>query len=169
MVGVTEARSPMEQVVDLALYAPIGLVLEAQRLLPTFIARGRQQVEMAKVLGRFAVQQGQSQATQRLGKSQGQVGSILGGLGLTSAHVSAEGPPLVSDPEASEPGPVAAPRSSAASGDLAISDYDSLAASQVIPRLSGLAADELAAVRTYEQGHRGRKTILGKINQLSGE
>jgi hypothetical protein len=51
---------------------------------------------------------------------------------------------------------------------LAIPGYDSLSASQVLPRLEGLAADELEAVRAYEAEHRGRKTILGRIAQLQG-
>ena len=50
--------------------------------------------------------------------------------------------------------------------ELAIADYDSLAASQVIPRLPALSADELEAVRAYEAEHRGRKTVLTKISQL---
>ncbi len=49
---------------------------------------------------------------------------------------------------------------------LAIPDYDSLAASQVVPRLAGLTADELEAVRAYEAAHRARRTILGRVAQL---
>ena len=50
---------------------------------------------------------------------------------------------------------------------LAIPGYDALSASQVVERLAGLSGDELAAVRRYETGHRRRRTILGKIEQLS--
>jgi hypothetical protein len=50
---------------------------------------------------------------------------------------------------------------------LAIPGYDALSASQVVERLAGLSGDELAAVRRYEAGHRRRRTILGKIEQLS--
>ncbi len=49
---------------------------------------------------------------------------------------------------------------------LAIPDYDSLAASQVVPRLDALDDAELEDVRCYEAGVRGRKTILAKIAQL---
>ena len=41
--------------------------------------------------------------------------------------------------------------------DLAIPSYDSLAASQVVPRLDGLTSIELEAVRRYELAHRGRQ------------
>jgi hypothetical protein len=50
--------------------------------------------------------------------------------------------------------------------DLAIPEYDTLSASQVVQRLAGLAVEELEAVRDYEAGTRGRRTILSKIAQL---
>ena len=50
--------------------------------------------------------------------------------------------------------------------DLAIPGYGSLAASQVVPRLAGLAPDELEAVRAYEAGTRRRRTVLTRIAQL---
>jgi hypothetical protein len=60
--------------------------------------------------------------------------------------------------------PEPAPR---ASGDhLPIDEYESLAASQVVARLPTLQRDELEIVRSFEAAHRGRRTILGKIDQL---
>jgi hypothetical protein len=50
---------------------------------------------------------------------------------------------------------------------LAIPGYDSLAASQVVQRLGGLTLAELEAVGEYEAATRGRRTILGRISQLS--
>jgi hypothetical protein len=49
---------------------------------------------------------------------------------------------------------------------LGITDYDSLSASQVVPRLDSLAPDELEGIRAYEAATRGRKTILNKIAQI---
>jgi hypothetical protein len=49
---------------------------------------------------------------------------------------------------------------------LPITDYDSLSASQVVSRLQGLSTGELEAVRAYEAGTRGRKTILNRVQQL---
>jgi hypothetical protein len=54
----------------------------------------------------------------------------------------------------------------AAGDSLAIPGYDSLAASQVIPRLESLDPEELEAIRAYESAHRGRRTILSRIQQL---
>lgn len=55
---------------------------------------------------------------------------------------------------------------SPASEELAIPSYDELAASQVVKRLPGLGAAELAEIDAYEQAHRGRRTILTRIRQL---
>ncbi|MCP4436269.1 MAG: hypothetical protein GY812_12350 [Actinomycetia bacterium] len=74
--------------------------------------------------------------------------------------------------------PTAAPDSSheAAPGDeaaeapdvstLAIPDYDSLAASQVVPRLTTLSPEELEAVGAYESAKRQRRTILNRVTAL---
>ena len=53
--------------------------------------------------------------------------------------------------------------------DLAIPGYDTLSASQVVRRLDGLGEAELEAVRRYESGSRGRRTILNRIAQIRGE
>ena len=55
---------------------------------------------------------------------------------------------------------------SPAEADLAVPDYDSLAASQVVPRLATLSPEELATVAHYERAHRGRQTILNRVAQL---
>lgn len=49
---------------------------------------------------------------------------------------------------------------------LPIPGYESLAASQVIPRLAALSQDELKAVGAYERATRHRQTILHRVAQL---
>jgi hypothetical protein len=171
---VTDDKRPVDQAVELVLYAPLGFALEARRLLPSFVERGKQQVQMAKMMGQFAVKQGQTEAGKRLTKAQEQAESILTEFGLRPgeplphtdgpAEGAASADALVA--AAAPAAKAATARSGAEAADLSIADYDSLAASQVIPRLAGLEADELEAVRAYETAHRGRKTILGKISQL---
>ncbi|MGB3411352.1 MAG: hypothetical protein WBA45_09135 [Microthrixaceae bacterium] len=51
-------------------------------------------------------------------------------------------------------------------GDLAVAGYDSLAASQVVPRLATLARSDLALIHAYEQAHRNRQTIMHRVRQL---
>lgn len=50
--------------------------------------------------------------------------------------------------------------------ELPIQDYDSLAASQVVPRLATLTPDDLRAVQRYERATRNRQTILNRVDQL---
>lgn len=78
--------------------------------------------------------------------------------GTTSGNGAANG-------VATERGSAKAPTATAPP-DLAIPDYDSLSATQVAQRLSGLATAELQKVRDYEVANRGRKTIVGKIDSL---
>lgn len=182
---MSPAKRPIDQAVDYVLYAPIGFALEARRLFPSFVERGRQQVQMAKMIGQFAVAQGQTEARGRLSRAQVQAESILGEFGLSgdidAGSADRGGPTEPADAEVTgaeltarratetrSASAGAAPRSGAGAGDLVIADYDSLAASQVIPRLTALDADELEAVRAYEAAHRGRKTILGKVAQIQG-
>ena len=55
---------------------------------------------------------------------------------------------------------------STAGADLPIPGYDSLSATQVLQRLPGLSAEELAAVYAYELAGRGRRIILNRVAQL---
>lgn len=172
---MTDHKKPLDQAVELAVFAPIGFALEARRLLPSFVERGRAQVNMAKVVGQFAVTTGQAEAAKRVARAQAQAEALLTEFGLVAGPAAAP----AAEPDAPAPAPAGseaeravAPvtplRSGAGAADLPIADYDSLAASQVIPRLEGLSEEELAAVESYEQAHRGRKTILGKVTQLRG-
>jgi hypothetical protein len=56
--------------------------------------------------------------------------------------------------------------SAGAAARLPIDEYESLAASQVVARLPTLTPSELEEVRAFEAANRGRRTILGKIDQL---
>lgn len=161
------------------MYAPIGFVLEVRKMVPSFIERGRQQVQMAKMIGQFAVKQGQVEAEKRLISVAAQADSVLSEFGLrASSDLTVEGlhddeptdaaRALVAVPQAEPTEPAAPPVPTVSADELAIADYDSLAASQVIPRLAGLDPDELAAVGHYETTNRHRKTILGKIAQIQG-
>jgi hypothetical protein len=167
----SDKKSPVEQAVDVFLYAPLGLALEVRNLLPQLVERGRQQVTLARMVGHFAVQKGQSDATKVIGRAGEQANAVLTDLGLVNRESEAAEPAPSAPPDPSPlavaPGaPPAMARSSEKSSGLAIADYDSLAASQVIPRLPGLSSEELEAVRNYEAVNRGRKTVLNRIAQL---
>jgi hypothetical protein len=198
---VSENKKPVDQLLDLFVYAPLGFAMEARKLLPDMIERGRQQVTgqvgMARVIGQFAVQQGQTEAGKAVANAQKQAASVLENLGVggsrNGADPRATEPPANRPPatakapakaaapaattasaattpsSAASPAPDPAPASSVDVATLAIPDYDSLSASQVVPRLAGLSSEELEAVRDYEAGHRGRKTILNRVAQLQAQ
>jgi len=88
-----------------------------------------------------------------------------GGAAGPRAAEASEAPAPTST-AAPDPGPVAGGVPSPDVHRLAIPDYDSLAASQVVPRLTMLSAEELGEVGAYEAANRHRQTILNRVAQL---
>jgi hypothetical protein len=189
----TDDKTPVEQALDVLLYAPLGLVFSAGELFPKLVEKGRSQIGMAKMIGQFAVQQGQTEAGKVFDRASKQAMSTLEQIagrpssngassnGAAASNGSSPSPapaPASVAPITSAPSAVAdlhavaaeaaatVPHSGPEAAELAIPDYDSLSASQVLPRLSGLSIEELEAVRAYEAAHRGRKTILNRVAQL---
>ncbi|MEO6318024.1 MAG: hypothetical protein ABIP36_04500 [Acidimicrobiales bacterium] len=180
-------KTPAEQAVELFVYAPIGLLFEGASLLPQLVEKGKSQVSMARMIGKFAVGQGRTEATKAAGKLHDQAAGVLDFLGdsvtpmpadlhevdITAPPTSPE--PVVEVPPARKATKPAArpvrkaatkPTSATSTTSLAIPDYDGLSASQVVNRLAGLSTTELKAVQAYETANRGRKTILSKVAQL---
>jgi hypothetical protein len=152
------------------------------------------QVAMAKVVGQFAVAQGRKELAKRFSAGGEPAGGAARPVGPQPSGPDA-GVPRADAGAGPEPGsgdidfddllarseePLAAGADPGAGGDaapstedppaspggLAIPGYDSLAASQVVQRLAGLSAEELAAVEAYESAHRARRTILTRVEQL---
>jgi hypothetical protein len=191
-------RTPIDQVVehaaDLFVYAPIGLFFEGPSLLPKLAEKGRVHARNARLFGQFAVRHGEAEVRRRVGDLEEQATGLLRLFGLvddpesdlrsadepsadtTSADARSTAPPSATRRTETVAAPVTVPAAAGnghappppATADLAITDYDSLSASQVVTRLEGLTVDELEAVRAYETAHRGRKTILNKVAQLQG-
>ena len=151
--------------------------------------QAQDQVAQAKALGEFAVNFGGPKVREHVEKgialARKSAESVLGGAGDES-----DAPGEVDDVAAPAPRPEPAAANSRAASKpagesaatttttttaaaapaattLVIPDYDELSASQVVERLDGLPASELDAVRTYEEAHRARRTILYKIEQLT--
>lgn len=70
---MTDERSPLDNALDLLVYAPLGLALTAAEELPKLAAKGRAQVQnqvtIARMVGQFAVAQGRKEIEKRLGGS----------------------------------------------------------------------------------------------------
>ena len=158
------AEDPSEQerpLVERCGFSPLSLVAELPGLVPRAIERGRGQMKLAQAVGRFAIEH-----------------SPLGSLPSLQAAVEApEAASAPSEPATADTSHEAATPPAALPAEeplgpaipvarLALPDYDSLSASQVIPRLQGLNPSELEDLRRYEAAGRSRRTILSKIAQI---
>jgi hypothetical protein len=179
--GQNHDRTPIEEALEhareLFVYAPIGLLFEGASLFPQLVEKGKNQVTMARMIGKFAVDQGRTEATKAAGKLQDQAAGVLDFIGESVTPVPAEDVPAAAPTPAPRKPTTAAKVAQTASkaaarvvsaASLAIPDYDGLSASQVVNRLAGLSAPELRSVQLYEAANRGRKTILSKVAQLQG-
>jgi hypothetical protein len=164
---MAEGKDPVHQLIDVMVFAPIGLLTLAQKELPQLIATGRarfgNQVTVARFVGRMAVRQGKKKLDQRLGEADKVVQRDI----ISSPLDSTEPPAPAGDslPEAIIEAVAHSPLLDGTDA-LPIDGYDSLAASQVVGRLDSLTPAELATVRNYESANRNRRTVLGKIAQL---
>ena len=147
---------PLDKVLDAFVYVPVGLAVSAREAFPALAARGRERVAAARIIGQYTVQQGQAEASRLVDRLQhAQPGEPPGGS-----------PPAPSPKRPAPPAPPRTATSGPGSAELAIPGYDTLSASQVLPRLEGLEPAELEALRSYESAHRARKTILARVVQL---
>ena len=162
---MSEDKNAIERVLDLLVYAPLGLAFSAGQVFAELAEKGRQQVIAARMLGGYTIKHPES------------VAGVLGlPLGRPQPSPAPEAPVATPAPAAPEAGEVSGQASGEGNGqvpapprptaDLAIPGYDTLSASQVVQRLSGLSEGELEAVRVYEEAGRHRKTILTKVAQL---
>lgn len=168
-------KSPVDSLLDVVVYAPIGAFFRGPQAMRDLAAEGRSQVGNARVVGKLALDRGLAEA-ERLGEAAQQVvnDALVAAARAAGAPLAGSRPP--DDDATTEPhGQPASPTlrvvpadddGGLAAAELPIPDYDNLSASQVVPRLADLAIDELDAVRDYEQSHRGRMTILSRIAQL---
>lgn len=189
----TGADALVERLLDLALYAPVGVAVTLRDDLPRHVKQGRQalenRIQLARFIGQLAVQTGQRELQKRIEQQR------EARLAATAPPDAADGATSVESDEpdggehaaatdeqatdrriddangpreASETAPDAPPGDVAvpAASELPISDYESLPAINVVDRLRSMSPDEIELVRRFEQAHRARRTILAKIDQL---
>jgi len=188
---MTDRKDRIEHTLEVLVYAPIGVGLYLKDMGPTFVnmfvARGRAEIDRrqaqvqqrtttAKSIGQVAMAFGVPMVKQRVGKEVGTareraqtlLGSIAGSDGRNGAPAARPAAPAAPPPAPKAPA-AATTTDTNGSADplLPIPGYNSLSASQVVERLAGLSTEELEAVRAFEASHRKRRTILGKIDQIS--
>ena len=186
---MSDERNPVDRAVEFAIHVPIGIAAFARDSLPTFtqmfagrgkreVAQHQQQVQAKlanyRAIGELAITYGPPVVRQRLAEQ-------METLRL-AARTTFDALPIPRPaPEPPAPRPAPAPRTATQAApvtmptplapavdasQLAIPDYDGLAASQIIERLEGLDAAELDEVDRYERATRARRTVLGKIAVL---
>lgn len=186
-----DGHKAAERAVDLLVYAPVGVALYLRDTVPMFVnlfvSRGRAeigqrkqqaegQVSQARALGEYALEFGgpklREQVEKGIAAARKGAEAVLGGMGEGSGPgprpaASTTTAPTEALPHVFDDAAEAAEEAKPSPTTLGIPDYDELSASQVVERLDGLQPAELAAVRTYEEAHRARRTILFKIEQLT--
>ncbi|MDH4168100.1 MAG: hypothetical protein OEW42_00790 [Acidimicrobiia bacterium] len=124
---------------DLFVYAPLGLALEAREIIPKLAERGRGQVALARVVGRFALQRGQNEATKVVNAA------VSGFRDVLTPDSADSGPETPAEPW---PG------------------YDHLTAAQIVKLLAQKPPAVVEAVAAHERAGRNRATVLNRVEQL---
>jgi hypothetical protein len=178
MAAAVDHQSLAQRLLGALVYAPAGLALTVVDQLPGLASQGRDrlsgQVSSARAVGEFAVRTGRQELRRRSRDllnppATTDPASEVGPTSMpdrTSVD-STEVPPAGMVPETAPP--TVAGEHLPSMSSLAIPGFDTLSASQVVPRLDGLSREELRAVRTYEVGSRGRRTVLNRVDQLLAE
>ena len=166
MTEQSEQRDPIETLLDLLIYAPLGLVTQLDDLLPGLIERGRSQAVLSRTIGEFAVRAGSEKVQGQAEGAQKQLETMLRSLldlaasRLAPEHAEqAEGPPATASTE----------EAAAETGDLPIKNYGTLKAAEIVPMLATLTADQRAVIAGHEASTRNRRTILNRIQQLEAD
>lgn len=131
-----------DQLLDLIVYAPLGLALEARELLPKLAERGRGQVALTRLAGAVAARQGRQEAERLVGDVRSSIGALFG---------FADSSAPTADPQPDE--------------GLPIPGYASMTAVDIIARLADLDDEQLDAVERFERANRARVTVLTRIAQ----
>ena len=173
----------VELLVDLTVYAPIGLLSLAREHLPELAATGRgrvqQRLTLARLLGEMAVRQGRKEIERRV-RTTPPPPAVPGEPRPATVSLPADDAvaPVVDldaqrQDRAASTGPTMDGRDGAAEREaddhrdrLPIDGYESLAASQVVARLGSLGMVELDVIEAFERAHRNRRTVLGRIAQV---
>lgn len=179
------ADKPNEDVdlVDLFLYAPIGLLYEYQDVIPKLVKRGKSQVQVGMLLGKMAAAKGTKEAEKQAGDVITTI-AALAARGITEfGQVVGLAPPTdtgVGATGVTEPGPDsndAAPAELAPTADteaarqprLPIAGYDDLTAREIIGLLEELSGPQRVRVKEHELANRGRKTVIAKLDALAAK
>ncbi len=145
-----ELKAFVDRLVDLAIYAPIGLLYEYPDVLPRLVAKGKSQVQLARVLSQMAGRAAEPNVASgltELGRAFG-LAPRVPQPPAAEAQTSEEPEPTAAvAPDPGEPWP----------------GYDSMTARDVVARLPHLDEATRAAVGDYEASNKQRSTVLRRV------
>jgi hypothetical protein len=133
-----------ERLLDVFVYAPLGLALEAKEMIPKLAERGRGQVALTRLAGTVAAQRGQAEASKLIDEISDALATFFGGD--------------------SAPATPAEPKNTGG-GDLPILGYAELTAVEIVRLIAELDDEELDIIEAFERAHRNRSTVLNRIRQ----
>lgn len=185
-----EEQNPVDQLIDLFVYAPVGMLYEYQEVIPKLVKRGKSQVQLARVVGKMAADRGGAETFTMVAEGMAnlvnrQLVDLSQAMGFGPVPDQKDTPPpskprlaLVAsvDDEQSKSedhGSDADERDGADHGDdgepevLPIARYDELTAREIIGLLDELEPSQLDRIRRHEENNRARKTVLGKLDRLA--
>ena len=163
--------------VEVLVFAPLGLGAMMIEDGPAAVRRVRRELANARFIGRFAVDRGVADLRRSLVPAS--PGSNTDDS-LARAHDDAPAPdsdasavdvaaPAVSSGDVAPDATVSDGSTNAipAVGGLALPDYDTLPAIDIVAKLDALTTGQRDAIGRYESAHRMRRTVLGKVAQLA--
>lgn len=157
-----DAVDPVDQFLDLVLYAPLGLVAKSIDALPELAQRGRANATNARVLGQFALGATNARARSAIADAEQHIAAFL-------AIVAESASPKRSSTSPAENSTAQATvYDEATSINDVIAEYDTLTAAEIVPLLAPLSDAQRERVQHYELAHRARKTVLNRLRQLQG-
>src|SRR6478735_4537464 len=89
---------PVDLLLDICVYAPLGFVVDAKRVVPELAERGRAQAGVARMIGEFAVSWGNTKLQGAMADAQEQAVGLLQRLGVAAPEREpAPGAPVADD------------------------------------------------------------------------
>lgn len=64
----SEDKSPTDQLVELLVYAPVGMIYEYEDVLEKVVKRGKSQLQLARLVGKMAAKRGQNELEENVGE-----------------------------------------------------------------------------------------------------
>ncbi len=157
------STNPVDLAADLFVFAPIGFVMEAGKVVPTLVDRGRKEVSNARIIGSFVTpilrKKAQSVLRERFAGTPRPPGRKQ-----TTPPTTTPTPPPVPPVEADGNVPP-----SYSDGSLPIDGYDQLPSSTIVELLDRLTPVECSVVAAYEAQNRKRRTILTRARQRAAK